>query len=89
MNDVQQDKPDADGLVRCFEQATPARQLPNLRGIPTLILMSEASYYGHTTTARSNISSRQASMRATTVAAFIRLAMIRIMLRRLAANASP
>ena len=35
MNDVQQDKPDADGLVRCFEQATPARQLPNLRGIPT------------------------------------------------------
>ena len=42
---TQQAKPDADGLVRCYEQADPARQLPNLAKIPTLVLMSEASYH--------------------------------------------
>ena len=42
---VQQDKPDGEGLVRCFEQVEPARQLPNLRDIPTLVLTSEASYH--------------------------------------------
>jgi len=31
--------------VRCFLQAEPARQLTNLRGIPILILVSEASYH--------------------------------------------
>jgi pimeloyl-ACP methyl ester carboxylesterase len=42
---VQQEKPDGEGLVRCFEQAGPARKLPNLAKIPTLVLMSEASYH--------------------------------------------
>ena len=42
---VQQDKPDGEGLVRCFEQVAPARQLPNLRDIPILVLTSEASYH--------------------------------------------
>lgn len=42
---VQQEKPDADGLVRCFEQVEPARQLTNLRDIPVLVLTSEASYH--------------------------------------------
>ena len=42
---TQQEKADAEGLARCFEQAEPARQLPNLKNIPTLVLMSEASYH--------------------------------------------
>ncbi len=42
---VQQDKADGAGLVRCFEQAAPARQLPNLREIPVLVVTSEASYH--------------------------------------------
>ncbi len=42
---VQQDKAEGDGLVRCYEQAAPARQLTNLRDIPTLVLTSEASYH--------------------------------------------
>jgi len=32
-------------LVRCWLQRSPARQLPNLKGIPILILVSEASYH--------------------------------------------
>ena len=39
---VRQEKPDAPDLVRCFEQAAPARRLPHLSGIPILILTSEA-----------------------------------------------
>ena len=42
---VRQDKPDAPDLVRCWQQAEPARKLPNLAGIPMLIVMSEASYH--------------------------------------------
>ncbi len=42
---VRQDKPDAPDLVRCFEQAEPARKLPHLAGIPILILTSESSYH--------------------------------------------
>ncbi|HZP79839.1 MAG TPA: alpha/beta hydrolase [Pseudolabrys sp.] len=42
---VRQEKPDAPDLVRCFEQAAPARKLPHLAGIPILILTSEASYH--------------------------------------------
>jgi pimeloyl-ACP methyl ester carboxylesterase len=42
---VKQDKPDAPDLVRCWQQAEPARKLPNLAGIPMLIVMSEASYH--------------------------------------------
>ena len=45
LNTVRQDKPDAPGLVRCFEQAEPARKLPHLAGIPILILTSESSYH--------------------------------------------
>jgi pimeloyl-ACP methyl ester carboxylesterase len=40
-----QDEADGPELVRCFLQAEPARQIPNLRGIPILILTSESSYH--------------------------------------------
>ena len=49
---VRQEQADGSGLVRCFLQAEPARQMPHLRGIPILILVSEASYlapYDHCT----------------------------------------
>ena len=42
---VPQDKPDAEGLVRCHLQASPARQLPNLQKMPILVVMGEASYH--------------------------------------------
>ena len=42
---VQQPKPDAPGLVRCHAQAEPARQLPNLKNMPVLVLTAEASYH--------------------------------------------
>jgi len=42
---VRQEKADAPDLVRCFQQAAPARRLPHLAGIPILILTSEASYH--------------------------------------------
>ena len=42
---VQQVKAEGDGLVRCFEQASPARRLPKLAHIPILVLTSEASYH--------------------------------------------
>jgi pimeloyl-ACP methyl ester carboxylesterase len=42
---VRQDQPDGPGLVRCFLQAEPARQMPRLREIPILILTSESSYH--------------------------------------------
>jgi pimeloyl-ACP methyl ester carboxylesterase len=42
---VQEDEPEAPDLVRCYEQASPARQLPNLKGIPILIVSSESSYH--------------------------------------------
>jgi pimeloyl-ACP methyl ester carboxylesterase len=51
---VRQDKPDRPDLVRCWSQAAPARQLPNLKNIPVLIISSEASYhasYDHCTAA--------------------------------------
>jgi hypothetical protein len=41
---VQQDVPDGPGLVRCWMQKEPAHQLPNLRGIKILNLVSEASF---------------------------------------------
>lgn len=37
--------PDAPGLAPCWQQENPARQLPNLKGIPTLVLVAEASYH--------------------------------------------
>jgi len=42
---VQQDKPDGPDLVRCWLQKAPARQLPNLKTVPILILTAEASYH--------------------------------------------
>jgi pimeloyl-ACP methyl ester carboxylesterase len=42
---ARQEQADGPGLVRCYLQAEPARQLPNLKGIPILILTSEASYH--------------------------------------------
>ena len=42
---VQQDKADAAELVRCYAQAEPARQLPNLQKMPILVLTAEASYH--------------------------------------------
>jgi pimeloyl-ACP methyl ester carboxylesterase len=42
---VRQEQADGPGLVRCFLQAEPARQLPRLREIPILILTSESSYH--------------------------------------------
>jgi pimeloyl-ACP methyl ester carboxylesterase len=51
---VRQARPDAPDLVRGWLQAEPARKLPNLAGIPILILVAEASYhaaYDHCTAA--------------------------------------
>ncbi len=42
---VRQEKADSPDLVRCWSQATPARQLPNLQKMPILIVTSEASYH--------------------------------------------
>ena len=42
---VRQEKADSDGLVRCWQQDAPARQLVNLKNIPILILTSESSYH--------------------------------------------
>ena len=52
---VRQDKPDRPDLVRCWLQKAPARQLPNLKRIPLVIIVSEASYHAPTTTARRTI----------------------------------
>jgi pimeloyl-ACP methyl ester carboxylesterase len=45
MRFVRQQKPDGDELVCCWLQTEPARQLPNLKGIPILIVTAEASYH--------------------------------------------
>ena len=42
---VREDRPDAPDLVRCWLQAAPARQLPRLARVPTLVLTGEASYH--------------------------------------------
>jgi len=42
---VKDDKPDGAGLVTCWKQKEPARQLPNLQKMPVLVLTSEASYH--------------------------------------------
>ena len=42
---VQEDRPERPGLVRCWRQAEPARQLRHLQHTPILILTSEASFY--------------------------------------------
>ena len=51
---VHQEKADKPDLVRCWAQKEPARKLPNLAKVPTLIVSSEASYhasYDHCTAA--------------------------------------
>jgi pimeloyl-ACP methyl ester carboxylesterase len=45
MKFARQDKADGPGLTRCWLQAGIARQLPNLKGIPILIVTGEASYH--------------------------------------------
>lgn len=42
---VRQDVADGPGLVHCWLQSEPARQLPNLQNIPILIVTAEASYH--------------------------------------------
>jgi pimeloyl-ACP methyl ester carboxylesterase len=42
---VKEDKPDGADLATCWKQTEPARQLPNLRKVPTLVLTGEASYH--------------------------------------------
>jgi pimeloyl-ACP methyl ester carboxylesterase len=42
---VKQGKAEAPDLAPCWLQAEPARELPNLKGIPTLVLAGEASYH--------------------------------------------
>ena len=42
---VREDKADGPDLVRCWLQKEPARQLVKLKGIPVLVVMSEASYH--------------------------------------------
>ena len=49
---VRQGAPDSPGLARCWLQAEPARALPQLQGIPILLVSGEASYhapYDHAT----------------------------------------
>lgn len=49
---VREDKSDEPDHVRCWLQASPARQLPRLKGIPIAIVTSEASFratYDHCT----------------------------------------
>jgi pimeloyl-ACP methyl ester carboxylesterase len=42
---TRQAKADGPNLVRCWQQDTPARQLVNLKRVPILIVVSEASYH--------------------------------------------
>lgn len=42
---VQEKAPQGEGLVRCFLQEQPARQLANLKKTPILVLSAEASYH--------------------------------------------
>jgi pimeloyl-ACP methyl ester carboxylesterase len=42
---VREDKADGPDLVRCWAQKGAARQLVNLKSIPVLVVMSEASYH--------------------------------------------
>jgi pimeloyl-ACP methyl ester carboxylesterase len=42
---VRESKPDAPDLAVCSKQADPPRRMPNLQGIPILILTTESSYH--------------------------------------------
>src|SRR5207253_6427774 len=51
---LRQEKPDKPEFARCWLQKEPARKLPNVAKVPTLIVVSEASYhagYDHCTAA--------------------------------------
>jgi hypothetical protein len=39
------DKSEGPDLVQCWRQTEPARQLPTLKGVPILIVTSEAGYH--------------------------------------------
>ena len=43
---VRDDKPDGPDMFVCWMQKEPTRQLVNLKGIPSVIVTSEASYHG-------------------------------------------
>jgi pimeloyl-ACP methyl ester carboxylesterase len=43
---VREDKPDGPDMFVCWMQKEPARQLVNLKNIPSVIVTSEASYHG-------------------------------------------
>jgi pimeloyl-ACP methyl ester carboxylesterase len=45
MSFVKEDKADGPGLVTCWKQKEPARQLINLQKMPIMVLTSEASYH--------------------------------------------
>lgn len=45
MKFIRQDAAEGPGLTRCWLQSGEPRQLPNLQGIPVLILTAEASYH--------------------------------------------
>lgn len=45
LSPVQETGVDGPGLVRCWLQKAPARQLPNLQRMPILVLTAEASYH--------------------------------------------
>ena len=45
LNMIREGLADRQDLVRCWQQAAPARQLPNLQGTPILIVVSQASYH--------------------------------------------
>ena len=45
LNLVRQPTADAPNLINCWLQPEPARQLPALKGVPILIVVSEASYH--------------------------------------------
>jgi pimeloyl-ACP methyl ester carboxylesterase len=42
---VREDKPDGPGMFVCWMQKEPARQLVNLKNIPTVVISAEASYH--------------------------------------------
>ena len=42
---VRDDKPDAPDVFVCWMQKAPARQLANLKGIPSVVISAEASYH--------------------------------------------
>jgi len=52
LNLVRQEQADGPQLVRCWLQKDPARQLPKMKNVPTVIVTSEASFratYDHCT----------------------------------------